>query len=90
MLYVDNYYTLPILFEDLYERGTYGSSTVRVNGKHFPDKELDKDIMEKRDMAFLHHGVLTASRWKDKQDVYFLSTLYMKQKPSAEEEKEMI
>ena len=32
--------------------------------------------MEKGDMAFLHHGVLTAGRWKDKRDVYFLSTLH--------------
>ena len=76
VLYVDNYYTSLILFEDLYERGTYASGTVRINRKHFPEKELDKDKMVKGDMAFLHHGILTAGRWKDKRDVYFLSTLH--------------
>ena len=76
LLYVDNYYTSPVLFEDLYERGTYTSGTARVNRKHYPDKKLDQDKMEWGDMVFFHHGALTAGKWKDKQDVYFLSTVY--------------
>ena len=35
VLYVDNFYTSPLLYEDLFERGTYASGTVRVNRKHF-------------------------------------------------------
>ena len=27
-------------------------------------------------MVFFHHGALTAGKWKDKRDFYFLSTLY--------------
>ena len=27
-------------------------------------------------MVFFHHGALTAGKWKDKRDVYFLSTVY--------------
>ena len=76
VLYVDNYYTSPILFKYLYEHGTYASGTVRVNRKQFPVKELDEDKMEKGEKLFLHHGVLTAGKWKDKRDVYFLSTLH--------------
>ena len=76
VLYVDNYYTSPVLFEDLYERGTYASGTARVNRKHYPDKKLDQDKMERGDMVFFHHGALTAGKWKDKRDFYFLSTLY--------------
>ena len=76
VLYVDNYYTSPVLFEDLYECGTYASGTARINRKHFPDKELERDRMERGDMFFLHHGVLTAGKWKDKRDVHFLSTLH--------------
>jgi hypothetical protein len=82
VLYVDNYFTSPILFEDLYERGTYASGTARVNRKHYPDKKLDQDRMEKGDMVFF---ALTAGKWKDKRDVYFLSTV-MKWKPSPEGE----
>ena len=32
--------------------------------------------MERGDMVFFHHGALTAGKWKDKRDVYFLSTVY--------------
>ena len=91
VLYVDNYYTLPILFEDLYERGMYASGTVRVNRKYFPDKELDKDKMERGDMVFLHHGVMTAGKWKT--SVLFISFppfIVTKQKLSAEELKGVI
>ena len=38
VLYVDNYYTLLILFEDLYERVTYTSGTVRVIRKAISSK----------------------------------------------------
>lgn len=27
-------------------------------------------------MSFRHHGAMTAGKWRDKRDVYFLSTLY--------------
>ena len=34
VLYVDNFYSSPILFEDLYQRGMYASGTMRTNRKH--------------------------------------------------------
>ena len=49
ILYVDNSSTL---FEDLYERGTFALGTIRVNRKHFPAKELNKDRLDKGDMVF--------------------------------------
>ena len=76
MLYVDNFYTSPILFEHLYERGTFASGTIRVNRKHFPAKDLDQVVMCTGEMAFLHHGCFTAGKWRDKRDVYFLSTIH--------------
>lgn len=75
VLYVDNF-TSPLLFEDLFERGTYASVTVRVNHKHFPTAELDEAVVERGSMSFRHHGAMTAGKWRDKRDVYFLSTLY--------------
>lgn len=75
VLYVDNF-TSPLLFEDLFKRGTYASVTVRVNRKHFPTAELDEAVVERGSMSFRHHGAMTAGKWRDKRDVYFLSTLY--------------
>ena len=75
ILYCDNFYSSPTLFEDLYERGIYASGTVRTNKKHFPSDLVDKKV-DKGDAKFKHHGVLTAGKWVDKRDVYFLSTLY--------------
>lgn len=46
MLYVDNFYTLPTLFEDLYELGIFASGTVRVNRKHFPAKALRPPVFD--------------------------------------------
>ena len=37
IVYTDNYYSSPQLFEDLWKEGTYASGTVRTNRKHFPD-----------------------------------------------------
>ena len=72
VLYVDNFYTSPLLFEDLFERGTYASGTVRVNHKHFPTAELDEAVVARGSMSFRHHGAITAGKWRDKRDVYFL------------------
>ena len=74
VLYVDNFYTSPLLFEDLFERGTCASGTVRVNRKHFPT--ADEAVVVRGNMSFRHHGAMTAGKWQDKRDVYFLSTLY--------------
>ena len=35
-MYCDNFFTLPSLFKELLERGTYACGTVRQNGKGFP------------------------------------------------------
>ena len=37
IIYTDNFYSSPQLFEDLRNEGTYASGTVRNNRKHFPD-----------------------------------------------------
>ncbi len=52
VLYVDNFYTSPVLFEDLYNRGTF-AGTVRTNRKHFPSVDLDEQIKQKGDMLLL-------------------------------------
>ena len=62
VLYVDNFYTSPVLFEDLYHRGTFASGTVRANRKHYPSDDLDKNVQQKGDMCFRYHGFMTAGK----------------------------
>ena len=47
VVYVDNFYTSPTLFRDLYARGMYASGTVRSNRKHFPAARLDEGVKKK-------------------------------------------
>ena len=74
VVYVDNFDTSPILFRDLYNRGMYASGTVRANRKYYPSTKLDETAKQKGDMSFLHDGEMTAGKWVDKRNVYFLST----------------
>ena len=80
VLYVDNFYSSPILFENLYQRGTFASGTMRTNRKHYPSKDLDEGVKQKGDMFFRYHGPITAGKWRDKRDVHFLSTLFHDEK----------
>ena len=75
VLYCDNFYTSPHLFEDLYEHGIFASGTVRTNRKEFPSS-LVQHRLARSESKFFYHGALTAGKWVDKRDVYFLSTLH--------------
>lgn len=76
IIYTDNFYTSPVLLKDLHDNKTYGSGTIRTNRKHFP-KDIQPVRGEKTDrghMKFMHYGVLTAVCWKDRKDIFALST----------------
>ena len=76
-MYCDNFYTSPVLFEDLYQKGIYASGTCRSNKKYLPQSILPGEHkMVKGESVFLHSGGLTFGRWLDKRDVLFLSSLY--------------
>ena len=75
VLYCDNFYTSPHLFEDLYEHGIFASGMVRTNSKEFPSS-LVQHHLARNGFKFFYHGALTAGKWVDKRDVYFLSTLH--------------
>ncbi|XP_052061750.1 piggyBac transposable element-derived protein 4-like [Mytilus californianus] len=79
-LYTDNFFTSPELFANLFENfGTYACGTVRYNRRGLP-----KDIMCKKpsginlrgDMKFRQKGFLVASVWRDKKNVYTVSTIH--------------
>lgn len=77
-LYVDNFYTSPVLFLLLKERGILAAGTARPR-KGYPHDQLKETVLQKRgDVAWLTEKdrKMTALRWKDKKDVFFLSTIH--------------
>ncbi len=80
-LYVDNYYTSPILFLKLYQNGINCCGTARTNRKHYP-AELTYKASEatKFDRGFYDYracGPLLACAWKDKKIINFLTTKHV-------------
>ena len=75
-LCVDNFYTSPQLFKDLLEVGTLACGTIRSNRKGFP--AVVKDNVDQSDSLFckadMTEGFMTAVHWKDKRDVFALTT----------------
>ena len=78
VIYMDNFYTSPELFQALYLEGTAASGTVRTNRKHFPASLKTKkgERLTRGHCEFLYHNEITATRWYDNKDVYALSTVY--------------
>ena len=76
IIYTDNYYSSPQLFEDLRKEGTYASGTVRTNRKHFPEflKPQPGDKLDRGSHMFAYCKSTTVVRWSDNRDVYALST----------------
>ena len=77
-LYVDNYYTSPILFLKLYQSGINACGTARTNRKHFPTdlvyKVSEATKLERSFYDYRSSRPLLACVWKDKKDVHFLTT----------------
>ena len=76
--YVDNFYTSPQLFKDLLEAGTLACGTIRSNRKGFPAAVKDK--VDQNDSLFckadMTGGFMIAVHWKDKRDVFALTTIH--------------
>lgn len=77
-LYVHNYYTSPQLFKDLLEAGTLACGAIRGNRKDFP--AAVKDNVDQNDSLFckvdMTEGFMTVVYWKDKRDVFALTTIH--------------
>lgn len=77
-LYVDNFYTSPILFLLLRARGIFAAGTARPR-RGYPHEQLKRTVLRKRgEVAWLtaREQGMTALRWKDKKDVHFLTTIH--------------
>ena len=75
-VYVDNYYTSPQLLLDLLARSTYCVGTIKTNRRDFPVQLIPNETMDPGSFQFATAGQLTAVWWRDRRDVYALSTMH--------------
>ena len=75
-LYVDNYYCNPHLAETLSAECTQVVGTVRSKRVGFP-KDLVQQHMARGDVDYRCKNQMLFLRWKDKQDVYMLTTKHL-------------
>ena len=76
-LYTDNYYTSPILYKSLYEKGINACGTMRPNRRGFPPELVHKRKDEARGFYdYRSNGPLLAAVWFDRRFIYFLSTMH--------------
>ena len=74
-LYTDNYYTSPILYQSLYEKGINACGTMRLNRRGFPPELVYKRKDEARGFYdYRSNGPLLAAVWFNRRFIYFLST----------------
>ena len=80
-IYMDNYYTSPELFYELYYRETYACGTVRSNRKGLPNTVKNAKI-ETLQSVFMRNGPLLCLKWSGekkkakKNPVTMLSTIH--------------
>ena len=83
-LYMDNYYSGPILYKDLQRKGIGACRTVRVNRKGIPvewskkkRKQRKRDEIGKGEVRTRDLGdELTALQWKDKRLITMISSIH--------------
>ena len=76
-LYTDNYYTSPLLFLSLHNKGINACGTARSNRPYFPQDLVYKRKQHERGFYdYRSNGSLLAVVWMDKRYIYFVSTLH--------------
>ena len=77
-LYLDNFYSSPVLFQDMFNRKTGCCGTLRTNRKGTPDKIKAAKKLKKGDHKemYLTNGNLQVIKWQDKRPVSMLSTIH--------------
>ena len=71
-LFMDNWYSSPALFRELFRRKTHATGTVRMNRKHLPEDFEAKGPKTQ----YRKSEELVCLRWRDKRDVTLLSNMH--------------
>ena len=74
-VYQDNYFTTIRLLKDLAERNTFSCGTIRSDCGQFPE-DFKKASLERGESTFISDDNLLAVHWKDKRDVFVVSTIH--------------
>ena len=74
--YMDNYYSSPELFQELYDAETYACSTVWKNRKGLPTAVSSAKLKKKGESVFRRNDALLALKWADKHAVYMITTIH--------------
>lgn len=76
VVYMDNFFSSNILYEQLLEKNIYACGTVRFNRKYLPTLANDNKLQRGDfDWATSNRG-LTMFKWKDRKSVHLLSSLH--------------
>lgn len=75
VIYIDNWYSSPILAEFLHDRDTGICGTVKSNRKGMPEL---KDALEKNEVQIAHTSTWLVIKWKakEKTDVHVITTVH--------------
>ena len=58
-VYMDNYYSSPLIFKDLFVAGTTAIGTLHTNRKNFPCTSSRNLEMCREELSFVYNGNLT-------------------------------
>ena len=75
-VYMDNFYSSPLLYKDLLAAGTTATGTVRCTRKNFPSCLKEKSNESRGATTSAYHNNITVVKWHDNRDVYAISTLH--------------
>ena len=74
-IYMDNFYTHFLLFKDLVLRNTFACGTIKLNRGEFP-KWFKEEKLKPGDSTFMKNDDIVAVHWRDKRDVFLLSSIH--------------
>uniref|UniRef100_A0A1B6FUY6 PiggyBac transposable element-derived protein domain-containing protein n=1 Tax=Cuerna arida TaxID=1464854 RepID=A0A1B6FUY6_9HEMI len=75
IIFMDNWYSSPLLYQRLLEQKTFAVGTVRCNRKNFP-KEVATQKLSKGELTFMSCNNVLCLKWQDRKTVSMLSTVH--------------